>query len=195
MANKSKTQYRQDLEKRVLPMMRKANGMLLQLEQMAKNPEYEGIEQFAYRQAMQSIKELRGEGFRRFAMPKNIHKLEKLERELDKFMSAPTASKKGIEALYEKNARTLNEKFGSSFSWQRMGAFLQAAEFEDMKDTFDSATAMIAMKAIKKHMWKSKKSFIEKLQKHEIKELDEVDSDTLAEFIQSEIKWTELRKK
>ena len=193
MAKPSKTQYRLDLEARVKPMMQQANMMLLNLEQMAKQEEYEGIEQFAYRQAMQSIKELRGEGFKRFALPKNIHKLEKLERELESFMSRPTASKKGIEALYEKNAATLNEKFGSKFSWQRMGAFLQAAEFEDMKDKFDSATAMIAMKQIKKHMWGSKKNFIEKLEKHEIKELDEVDSDVLADFIKTNIKWTKLR--
>lgn len=193
MAKKSKTQYRQDLEARVKPMMQQANMMLLNLETMAKKEEYEGIEQFAYRQAMQSIKELRGEGFKRFALPKNIHQLEKLERELEAFMSRPTASKKGIEALYERNAATLNEKFGSKFSWQKMGSFLQAAEFEDMKDTFDSATAMIAMKAIKKHMWGSKKAFIEKLEKHQIKDLDEVDSDVLADFVKSNIKWTHLR--
>ena len=193
MAKNSKTQYRQDLEARVKPMMQQANMMLLNLEQMAKQEEYEGIEQFAYRQAMQSIKELRGEGFKRFAMPKNIHKLEKMERELEAFMSRPTASKKGIEALYERNAATLNEKFGSKFSWQKMGSFLQAAEFEDMKEKFDSATAMIAMHAIKKHMWGSKKDFIEKLEKHQIKDLDEVDSDVLADFVKSNIKWTHLR--
>ena len=51
----------------------------------------------------------------------------------------------------------LNEKFGSRFSWQKMGKFLRAAEFEDMKDTFTSSVAMIAMKQIYKHRRTGKK--------------------------------------
>ena len=127
MAKVNKSQYRKDLEARVKPMMLEANMKLLNLEKLANDPKYAGIEQFAYRQAMQAIKEIRGEEFKRFNLPKNIHKLEKTERELEKFLSRPTSSKKGIEELYEKNAAFLNEKFGGRVSWQKMGQILQAA--------------------------------------------------------------------
>lgn len=194
MATKKKSQYRKTLEAEVKPMLQEANMKLLNLEMLAKDPDYAGIEQFAYRQAMQAIKEIRGEEYRRFNMPKNIHKLEKTKREIEKFLDRPTSSKKGIEALYEKNAAFLNEKFGGRVSWQKMGQILQAAEFEQMKEKFESKTAMIAMKHIYKNRHKtSKKKFIEMLNKHELSGLDEVDSDVLADFVKSNIKWAELR--
>lgn len=190
----SKTEYRKQLESEIKPMIQKANMKLLNLEQLAKQEEYAGVENFAYRQAMQAIKEIRGSGYKRFNMPANIHQLEKTGREVEKFLSKQTASKAGIEQLYEKNAQFLNEKMGSKFSWQKMGSFLQAAEFEDLKADYDSETAIIMIRQIYKHRRKTgKKRFIEMLEKHQIEELDEVDSDTLAEFVKSNIKWTELR--
>lgn len=188
-----KSQYRLDLEARVKPMLKEANMKLTNLEIAARDSEFSEILGFAYRNAMKEIKAIRGEEYRRFNMPKNIHQLERTERALHQFLNAPTSSKKNVLELYEKNKDYLNEKFGSRFSWQKMGKFLRAAEFEDMKDTFTSSVAMIAMKQIYKHRRTGKKKFIQMLEKHEITDLDEVDADTLADFIKSNIKWTDLR--
>lgn len=198
MASKSKqsnkSDYRQQLEAEVKPMVQKANAMLLNLEKLAKTQEFAGIEHFAYRNAMQAIKEIRGSGYKRFNMPTNTHQLEKTQRELEKFLNAPTASKKGIEALYEKNAAWFNEQMGSNFSWQKMGSFLQAAEFEDLKADYFSTTAVMIVTQLYKHRRKTgKKKFIQMLEKHEVEGLDEVDQDTLAEFVKTRIKWTDLR--
>ena len=191
---KNKTDYRTQLELEVKPMMQRANAMLLNLEKLATMEEYAGIEQFAYRNAMQSIKEIRGSNYKRFNMPKNTHQLEKTKRAIEKFLDSPTSSKKGIEALYEKNADWFNEQMGSKFSWQKMGTFLQAAEFEDLKADYFSKTAIIIVSQLYKHRRKTgKKKFIQMLEKHEIKELDEVDQDTLADFVKTRIKWTDLR--
>lgn len=190
----SKSDYRKELEAEVKPLMQQANMMLLNLEKMAKQEEFEGIEQFAYRNAMQAIKEIRGKEYKRFNIPKNTHQLEKTKRAIEKFIESPTSSKKGIEALYEKNAQWFNEQMGSKFSWQKMGSFLQAAEFEDLKADYFSKTAVKIVAELYKHRRKTgKKKFIEMLEKHEIKELDEVDQDTLAEFVKTKIKWTDLR--
>lgn len=191
---KVKTDYRTQLEAEVKPMMQQANAMLLNLEKLATMEEYAGIEQFAYRNAMQSIKEIRGSNYKRFNMPKNTHQLEKTKRAIEKFLDSPTSSKKGIEALYEKNADWFNQQMGSKFSWQKMGTFLQAAEFEDLKADYFSKTAIMIVSQLYKHRRKTgKKKFIQMLEKHEIKELDEVDQDTLADFVKTRIKWTDLR--
>lgn len=193
-SKQSKTDYRKQLEAEVKPMMQKANMMLTNLEQLAKTEEFAGIEQFAYRNAMQQIKEIRGSGYKRFNIPKNTHQLEKTKRALEKFMDSPTSSKKGIEQLYEKNADWFNKQMGSKYSWQKMGSFLQAAEFEDLKADYFSKTAILIVSQLYKHRRKTgKKKFIQMLEKHEIKELDEVDQDTLAEFVKTKIKWTDLR--
>lgn len=191
---KNKTDYRTQLEAEVKPMMQQANAMLLNLEKLATKEEYAGIEQFAYRNAMQSIKEIRGSNYKRFNMPKNTHQLEKTKRAIEKFLDSPTSSKKGIETLYEKNADWFNQQMGSKFSWQKMGTFLQAAEFEDLKADYFSKTAIMIVSQLYKHRRKTgKKKFIQMLEKHEIKELDEVDQDTLADFVKTRIKWTDLR--
>jgi hypothetical protein len=197
MASKSrqskKSDYRSQLELEVKPMVQKANAMLLNLEKLAKTEEFAGIEQFAYRNAMQAIKEIRGPGYKRFNMPKNTHQLEKVQREIEKFINQPTASKQGIEALYEKNAAWFNKEMGSKFSWQKMGSFLHAAEFEELKSDYFSTTAVLIVGQFYKHRRTGKKKFIQMLEKHEIEGLDEVDQDTLAEFVRTKIKWTDLR--
>lgn len=198
MAAKSKqskkSDYRTQLELEVKPMMQKANAMLLNLEKLAKTEEFAGIEQFAYRNAMQAIKEIRGPGYKRFNMPKNTHQLEKVQREIEKFMQSPTASKEGIEGLYEKNAAWFNEQIGSNYSWQKMGSFLQAAEFEELKADYFSTVAITIVAQLYKHRRKTgKKKFIQMLEKHEVEGLDEVDQDTLADFVKTKIKWTDLR--
>ncbi len=192
MAKKQKSQYRLELEKEVKPMLAKANMMLLNLETLSKQEGFEGVDDFAYRVALKNIRNIRGEEYKRFNLPKNIHQLEKTKRALETFLGSTTSTKKGIVSVYEQNAKTLNEKFGSNFSWQQMGAFLKAAGFEDLKKEFDSETAIIMLKEMVNTASLTKEAFVEKLQNHQIKELDEVDSDTLAEWTDANVEWDDM---
>lgn len=187
-----KSQYRLDLEKEVKPMLQEANAKLLNLEKLSKKEGFEGVNDYAYRVAVNEIRKIRGEEYKYFNMPKNTHQLEKTKRALEKFLDSPTSTKAGIESIYEKNAASLNEKFGSDFDWKDMGNFLRAAGFEDIKAQYDSETAILMMKALYKNKDISKDEFIEKLENHQIKGLDEVDSDTLADFTKTDIEWDEL---
>ena len=77
---------------------------------------------------------------------------------------------------------------------QKMGSFLQSAQFEELKSDYFSTTAIMIVAELYKHRRKTgKKKFIQMLEKHEIKSLDVVDQDTLAEFVKTKIKWTDLR--
>ena len=193
MAKKSKkSQYRLELEADVKPMLQEANMKLLNIEQLSKQEGFEGIKDFAYRNAMRDIRQLRGEEFKRFNLPKNTHQLEKTKRSLEKFLGATTSTKKGIISVYEQNAASLNSKFGSNFNWQEMGQFLRAAEFEKLKQDYDSETAIIMLKALYSNKDLSKEEFIETLENHQIKGLDEVNSDTLVEFVNTDLTWEEL---
>ena len=114
MAKPKKSQYRLQLEKEVKPMLKEANMKLLNIEMLAKQEGFEGIKDFAYYNAMRDIRKVRGEEYKRFNIPKNTHQLEKVKRSLETFLGATTSTKKGIISVYEKNAATLNEKFGSN---------------------------------------------------------------------------------
>ena len=193
MAKKSKkSQYRLELEAEIKPMLQEANMKLLNIEQLAKQEGFEGIKDFAYYNAMRDIRKIRGEEYKRFNLPKNTHQLEKTKRSLEKFLGATTSTKKGIVSVYEQNAASLNSKFGSNFSWQQMGQFLRSAGFEQLKAEYDSETAIIMLKALYQNKDLSKEEFKEQLTKHQIKDLDEVDSDTLEDFVDTNIEWEDL---
>lgn len=190
-----KSQYRIELEKEVKPMLQEANMKLLMIEKLAEQKEFAGVEGYAYRNALQTIQEIRGKEFKRFNMPKNTHQLEKTKRALEKFLASPSSTRAGIEQVYQKNADFLNEQFGSDKSWQNMATFLEAAAFEDLKDNYTSTLALKVVKAMYVHKNLRKKDFIEMLEKHQIEDIDEVDSDTLASFVGKNVKWTQVKKR
>ena len=192
MAKEKKSQYRLQLENEVRPMLQEANMKLLNLEMLSKKEGFEGVKDYAYYNAMRDIRALRGEEYKRFNMPKNTHQLEKTKRSLEKFLGATSSTKAGIVDIYERNAASLNEKFGSNYTWQQMGQFLKSAGFEDIKKEFDSETAIIMLKEMVNTATLTKEAFLEKLQNHQIKELDEVDSDTLAEWTDANVEWDDL---
>ena len=192
MSKKQKSQYRLSLEAEVKPLLKEANMKLLNLEQLSKKEGFEGIKDFAYQNAMRDIRKLRGEEYKRFNLPSNTHQLEKAKRSIESFLGATTSTKAGIVSVYEKNAKNLNEKFGSDLSWQEMGSFLRSAGFESLKKEYDSETAIIMMQQLLKHQNLSKEEFLNELENHQIKELDEVDSDTLADFVDENVSWEDL---
>ena len=48
------------------------------------------------------------------------------------------------------------------------------------------------LKALFENQNLSKEQFEEKLSNHQIKDLDEVDSDTLSDFVKTDLEWDEL---
>lgn len=192
MAKKQKSQYRKQLEAEVKPMLQEANMKLLNIEMLAKQEGFEGIKDFAYYNAMRDIRKIRGEEYKRYNIPKNTHQLEKVKRSLESFLGATTSTKAGIISVYEKNAASLNDKFGTNFSWQEMGSFLRSAGFEQLKAEYDSETAIIMLKAMFQNKDLSKQEFTEQLSKHQIKGIDEVDSDTLTDFVDANVSWEEM---
>ena len=188
-----KSAYRLELEKEAKQKIASANAKLLNLEKLAKKEGYEGIEHFAYAKAMRSIKSIRGEGKKRFNIPTNTHKLEKTLREVDKFLDMKTSTKAGIVDLYEKNAAQLNEMFGTNYSWQEMADFLEAAKWDDLKNSFDSKTAVKVIKGLYEHKDVKPEEIDLMLKNHQVVfSDDEVDNDVINTFVSTNIDWNEL---
>lgn len=188
-----KSQYRIQLEKEAKSLIASANAKLLNLEKLSQKEGYEGIENFAYRTAQGEIKKIRGEGYKRFNIPANTHKLEKTIREAEKFLSMPTSSRAGIDTLYENNAAQLNEKFGTNYGWKEMATFLQNAKWDDLKNTFDSKTAILVIKGLLEHKDLDVNEIDSLLENHKVTfSDDEVDNDVLNNFVKTNIDWNEL---
>ena len=190
---KQKSAYRMELEAEAKSLIASANAKLLNLEKLADKEGYEGIEQFAYRNAQQAIKSVRGEGYKRFNIPTNTHQLEKVIRSAKKFLDAPTSTKAGITSLYEKNAAQLNEMFGTNYSWQDMSKFLEAAKWDDLKNAFDSKTAVLVIKGLYAHKDLNRDEIDLMLKNHQVNfSDDEVDNDVINTFVSTNIDWDEL---
>ena len=57
---------------------------------------------------------------------------------LIRFLNSPTYSKKRIEAMYIKAVETINEKYGTNFTWLEWHKFVEDERFEHVSDAYGS---------------------------------------------------------
>lgn len=116
-----------------------ANERLRQLNKIAKEPDYQGVLQYAYSNAMYDIASMTGSDRTRTRFPTSIPKTKSGEinqRELhrrinaiEKFIESPTSTKRGIQAIYKQRAKTTNDNLGlkgkERFTWQDLARFYE----------------------------------------------------------------------
>ena len=62
------------------------------------------------------------------------------------FLSSPTSTKSGIKQVYENRVKTLNERYGTDFSWQNLADFFHSGDFAALrKQGYGSKVIMKAM--------------------------------------------------
>ena len=161
------------LEKYYRRLAKTADQRLVRLERLAKQPNYEPAELWAYRRARLDITKWNGgkspELYRFNAnMPKDPEKLLAKINDIKTFLTRPTSTKRGITEVYKKRVETINRKFGTNFSWQQMAKYFQsgAAEYWDSK--YGSKTALRVMAVLQKNKDKIKKA----VGKVDIKDID-----------------------
>ena len=140
MARKNKTaaEYARLKEKHKI-LAKAADRKLRALEANAKRPEYKGILNYAYKQAMKMIRKWSGgKGKMRFdkAAPNRIDQLRAKIRDIERFMSMPSSGISGVKESYKKRANTLNEIFGTSFTWNQLADFFESPEYEKGAEKF-----------------------------------------------------------
>ena len=161
------------LEKYYKRLAKTADQRLVRLEKLAKQPNYEPAELWAYRRARLDITKWnsgKSPELYRFNvnMPKDPEKLLAKINDIKTFLTRPTSTKKGITEVYKKRAETINRKFGTIFSWQQMAKYFQsgAAEYWDSK--YGSKTALRVMAVLQKNKDKITKA----VGKVDIKDID-----------------------
>ena len=130
----------------------RANQRLRELEKLAKDPDYQNILGYAYRTAARDVKEL-GLGDMtkvRYRTPTNTNKLESAIKRVTNFLeNTTTSTKTGIDSFYLKNTQTLNEKFGTNFTWQEMKNYLDSINWDDKKKEYGSGRVIAAIKTLR----------------------------------------------
>lgn len=150
-----------------------ADQRLVRLEKLAKEPNYEPAELWAYRRARLDITKWNGgkspELYRfNVNMPKDQEKLLSKINDIKTFLQRPTSTKKGITDVYKKRTETINRKFGTTFTWQQMAKYFQSGTAEYWDGMYGSKTALRVMAVLQKN----KDKLVNAVGKVDLKDLD-----------------------
>ena len=130
----------EDTEKLYRKLARASDKRLREIEKLSQQEEYQNMKEFAYKRAMADIKSWSGDKATRFNTKPPVRESEMYDKIMDmkSFLKAPSSSAAGIESSYAKSAATLNEKYGTDFTWQDMATFFESRFFQKTEREYDS---------------------------------------------------------
>lgn len=125
------------LEHAYTRLAKQADQRLVRLEQLAdaQPDKYQGALKFAYGSAAADLKNIKGSiGKPRFnrAMPTDKKTLQARVNDMISFINSPSSTKGGIDKIYQKRVDTINERYGTIFTWEEWARFI-----ETKKDDFN----------------------------------------------------------
>lgn len=111
-----------------------ADQRLVRLEAAAQSKEYSNIKQWAYARAMYDIKSFSGKDAKRFnqKMPESEEELRAQINSMKAFLGSPSSTVSGL-SKYKHEAKVINQKYGTNFSWQDMVKYFSSK----MNEKFD----------------------------------------------------------
>ena len=134
-----------------------ADQRLVRLEKLEQTPNFENVTAYAYARAQRDISRYTEGGHRFNTKPPlnkdgtvNTRLLNEKIADIKTFISSVSSTKAGIVSTYEKRAKTLNDKYGTSYSWEDLADYFQSGDFEKHKKDYGSETIFKALGKIKR---------------------------------------------
>lgn len=128
-----------------------ADQRLVRLEKLATQEGYEKVLKYAYAAAIDDIAHYGGASKRlRFNTkpPEGAELFHEKIKDMKRFLSAPTSTKGGIDETYAARAKTINERYGTNFTWEDMADFFQSGDADKLFKEYGSKTVMQAIGVI-----------------------------------------------
>ena len=133
-----------------------ADQRLVRLEKLAETPNFENVTAYAYARAQRDISRYT-DGHRFNTKPPlnkdgtvNTRLLNEKIADIKTFISSVSSTKAGIISTYQKRAKTLNDKYGTAYSWEDLADYFQSGDFEKHKKDYGSETIFKALGKIKR---------------------------------------------
>ena len=188
----AKTEKRTALEKEYRKLAKRADQRLVRLKKLSEQPGYEGVLNYAYKVAQRDIRSWSGEKATRFNTkpPSNTNQLKAKIADIKKFLGSAsstwgrTKETKGIKQIYEDRTRTINEKYGTDFTWQELAKLFESGLWKKIKskDDYGSDTDFNTIADIKKN-FKEVKDAVKHDREVNIDTLDDVENFAINEMI------------
>lgn len=145
----------QDLLSEYKKLAKRADQRLVRLEKAAELPGYKTATKWAYHRAKHDIEAWAGHKVAKprfnVAPPKNKQQLQAKIADIKTFLEAPTSTKSGITSVYKARAKTINETYGTKFTWQDMANYYQSGVAQKMSEAFGSDTALQTVAQVQKN--------------------------------------------
>lgn len=191
MAKQDKNRYNK-LVKEYRKLAKKADSRLRALEAYQHQKNFKTATKYAYARAQRDIKQWGGNKRFNTKPPMTIAGVQAKINDIKTFLEAPSSTKRGIISIYQKRANTLNEKFGTDFTWKEMGNFFESGTFEKISNMLGSKTAMKVIAQLQNSEQEVKEA-IEKSADVNIKVDDWKIQDKVNELLKdNSINWKEL---
>lgn len=100
----------------------------------SKRKGFENMINWAYKKAMRDIKHWSGNDattFNQGASKLSLNQLRAKKHDVEEFLNAPTSKISSTVELYQRRADTINERYGTNFSWEELGTVFEDKENND----------------------------------------------------------------
>lgn len=151
-----------------------ADQRLVRLEDYSDQPGYNTATKWAYSRAVKDIakwnKGQSGVKKLRFntAPPKDTEDLLAKINDIKTFIASPTSTKQGITDVYKARAKTVNERYGTKFTWQQLAKYYESGQASVWDAKFGSKTALKTIGQIQRNK-KAIQKGIEEADKKDLK--------------------------
>ena len=148
----------ESLQKWYKRLAKAADQLLVRLENYSDQPYYKTAMKWAYRRAEKDIQKWDKKAGRDYSdfrfnrdMPVNEEELRSKISDIRQFIEAPTSTKQGITSVYKKRADTINQKYGTNWSWEDVAKFYESEEAKYWNEKYGSKTALRVIATIQKN--------------------------------------------
>ena len=132
-------------------LAKRADERLRAINKYANCSGFENMTNWAYKKAMRDIRYWSGEGAHTFNRdaPTSLKQLRAKTRDIEEFLNMPTSTMTGTKEMYQSRADNLNQKYGTSFSWEDLGDVFDRKEENVIYQKFGGKTYLKAVDYLK----------------------------------------------
>lgn len=131
-------------------LAKQADQRLVRIEKLSTEPGFEAVTSYAYATAMNDLKNFGQKRFNAKVPDPTTEEGAFLFREklaaVKEFLKAPSSTKSGVKSVYQDKVNTINERYGTDFSWQDMADFFNTGYAQKLFNELKASKTV--MKAI-----------------------------------------------
>lgn len=149
--SKQKSPINNELVAKYNKLAKKADRRMRELERFSRYEEFENILNYAYRNAAKDIEAWTPPGSKdkkprwQRNMPMDTRSLKAKIKDIENFLSKKTSTVTGVTEIYKKRAETINQRYGTNFTWQQLANYFETGFADRTSDKYGSKTVLRAL--------------------------------------------------